>query len=558
MTTPPSSDVEVAPEVPPREPAPPKKPTTAPALRPWEFLRWIWRQLTSMRTALILLFLLALAAIPGSLIPQTRVDPSAVAAFQDRHPQLSPLFERIGMFEVYSSVWFSAIYLLLMLSLVGCFVPRLRVYFTASRARPPQAPRNLSRLAAYDTWTTDESPAEVQERARTLLAGQRRRVDAYDGDDHAAVVSAEKGYLREAGNLLFHVAVLVVLVGVALTGLYGFKGSVAVVSGDGFSNTLVQYDDFTPGGRFDASSDLAPFSFNVDDFNVNWDRKGAGTGTPLRFDADLSVTDNPGDQPYPYDLRVNHPLQVDGTSVYLIGHGYAPKVTVTDGNGDVAFSGPVIFLPQDSSFLSYGVIKAPYAAPEQLGFEGYFFPTASLCDGAPCSIFPDADNPVLSLVAYRGDLGLDQGSQSVYVLDKDKLTPFTTPGGKPRALLLRPGEKVSLGKGAGSISFDGYERFVKLSITRQPGKVVPLVGVLSAIVGLLGSLFIRPRRTWVRARTADGRTVVEVAALDRVSGGDPDTHVHEVATALRPHDTSEPPAPEHNDDQTLRREDDPR
>jgi cytochrome c biogenesis protein len=538
----------VAPDLPPRDPTPPKRPTTAPALRPLEFLRWIWRQLTSMRTALILLFLLAVAAIPGSLIPQTRVDPSAVAAFKDRHPDLTPLFERIGMFEVYSSVWFSAIYLLLMLSLVGCFVPRIRVYLTAARARPPRAPRNLSRLSAYSTWTTDESPAEVQERARALLAGQRRRVDTYDAD-RVAVVSAEKGYLREAGNLLFHVAVLVVLVGVALTGLYGYKGSVAVVSGDGFSNTLVQYDDFTPGARFDASSDLAPFSFDVDDFNVTWDREGAGEGTPLKFDANLSVTDEPGDKPYSYDLRVNHPLQVDGTSVFLIGHGYAPKVTVTDGNGDVAFSGPVIFLPQDSSFVSYGVIKAPYADPEQLGFEGYFFPTASLCDGAPCSTFPDADNPVLSLIAYHGDLGLDQGAQSVYVLDKDKLTPFTTPGGKPRPLLLRPGEKVSLGNGQGSIRFDGYDRFVKLSITRQPGKVVPLVGVLSAIVGLLGSLFIRPRRTWVRAHADDGRTVVEVAALDRVSGGDPNAHVDEVTTALRR---------EQRPEQNPQREDDPR
>src|SRR6188472_4246325 len=89
-------------------PAPPAPPATPPALRPWEFLRWIWRQLTSMRTALILLFLLAVAAIPGSLIPQTRVDPSAVASFKDRHHSLTPLFERIGMFEVYSSVWFSA------------------------------------------------------------------------------------------------------------------------------------------------------------------------------------------------------------------------------------------------------------------------------------------------------------------------------------------------------------------------------------------------------------------------------------------------------------------
>ena len=75
---------------------------SAPALRPLEFLRWIWRQLTSMRTALVLLFLLAVAAIPGSLIPQSRVDPSAVASFKDRHPDLTPMFEKLGMFGVYS------------------------------------------------------------------------------------------------------------------------------------------------------------------------------------------------------------------------------------------------------------------------------------------------------------------------------------------------------------------------------------------------------------------------------------------------------------------------
>ncbi len=220
--------------------------------------------------------------------------------------------------------------------------------------------------------------------------------------------------------------------------------------------------------------------------------------------------------------------------MFLIGHGYAPRVTVKDGDGKVAFSGPVIFLPQDSSFVSYGVIKAPDAAPEQLGFEGYFFPSASLCDGAPCSTFPDADNPVLSLIAYHGNLGIDDGAaQSVYVLDKDKLSMFTTPGGKPRALLLPVGKQVSLGNGKGSISFDGYDRFVKLSITRQPGKIVPLLGVLAAIAGLLGSLFVRPRRTWVRARTVDGRTVVEVAALDRVSGGDAAAHVDDVAVVLR-------------------------
>jgi len=514
----------------------------APALRPREFARWIWRQLTSMRTALILLFLLAVASIPGSLIPQERVDPSAVFLWKQEHPSLTPAFERLGMFSVFSSVWFSAIYLLLMLSLLGCIIPRLKVYARAVRQRPPKAPRRLSRLSAYDTWTTDEPVGAVADRARALLSSQRRRVETFGpsaapveaAEPAEIVISAEKGYLREAGNLLFHVAVVVVLVGVAVTGLFGFKGGAAVISGKGFSNTLIQYDDFTPGTRFD-ESDLTPFSLNVEDFDVRWEREGAGRGTPLTFSADLAVTDEPGATPYDYDLRVNHPLEVGGASVYLVGHGYAPRVTVRDGDGNVARSGPVIFLPQDGSFVSFGVIKVPDAAPTQLGFEGYFFPTAALCDGQPCSTFPDADNPVLSLIAYQGDLGLDQGQpQSVYVLDKSRMQRFETPGGNPRALLLSSGETTQLGDGAGSITFDGYDRWVKLQINKAPGKVVPLVGVLAAIVGLLGSLFVRPRRTWVRIRRADGRTVVEVAALDRVSGGDPAVHVAEVGAALRP------------------------
>jgi cytochrome c biogenesis protein len=272
----------------------------------------------------------------------------------------------------------------------------------------------------------------------------------------------------------------------------------------------------------------------VDDFEVEWKRAGAGAGTPLSFHAILNVVDEPGAEPREYDLRVNHPLTVDGTSVYLVGHGYAPRVTVRDGDGNVAFSGPVVFLPQDGSFLSYGVIKVPDAAPAQLGFEGYFFPTGRLTpEGQPYSAFPDADHPVLSLIPYRGDLGLDSGlAQSVYVLDKDRLQQINEEG-SPQALMLQPGETIELGGGAGSITFEGYDRWVKLQINKAPGKAVPLAGVVVAIAGLLGSLFIRPRRTWVRVRSIDGSTVVEVAALDRVGGGDPQAHVASVSAELR-------------------------
>jgi cytochrome c biogenesis protein len=508
---------------------PPTPPASPPALSPLELGRWAWRQLTSMRTALVLLFLLALAAIPGSIIPQERVDAVAVNRWQDSHPTLTPVYEKLGLFSVYDSVWFSAIYILLVVSLVGCILPRTRIYWKALRARPPRTPRNLDRLPASRSFEVDEEPAAVLERAREVLRRRRYRVEAHDES-----VAAERGYLREAGNLLFHVSVLVVLVGFALGQLYGFKGGVIVVNGQGFSNSLSQYDDFAPGSLFDPG-DLSPFSFTVDDFHVKFARGGPEAGQPLSFDADLTYRETPADAPHRYNLRVNHPLELDGGSVYLVGHGYAPVVTVRDGDGKVAYQGPVVFLPQDSTFESFGVIKVPDAQPDQLGFEGLFLPTYGFTMArGPFSTFPDDLNPVLSMLPYHGDLGLDAGEpQSVYSLDKSDLKVFKKPDGSPYRLDMAVGQTKTLPNGAGSITFDGVDRWVKLQIGSQPGKGIALAGVLLAIVGLLGSLFIRPRRTWVRARRSGGRTVVEVAGLDRSAGGDLEDEVAELERLVR-------------------------
>jgi len=494
---------------------------TPPALSPRELSRWAWRQLTSMRTALVLLFLLALAAVPGSVIPQTRVSPLAVATLRDNNPALAGIYDRLGLFNVYSSPWFSAIYLLLMVSLVGCIVPRSKVYWRALRARPPHAPRNLDRLPEHRHGHTDADPADVADTAVALLRGQRFRVDRYVDERGRHVVAAERGFLREAGNLVFHLSLLVVLVGVAVGALFGYTGGVIVVAGQGFANTLTQYDEFQPGVRFDPAT-LDPFSLRVQDFSVRYQPSGPQRGSPLSFNADVTYTTEPGAPERRYDLRVNHPLQIDGTSVFLIGHGYAPVVSVRDGRGRVVFSGPVTFLPQDSSFTSYGVVKAPDAAPSQLAFEGYFLPTLVFDRQAgPISVFPDAVNPALVLLAYRGDLGLDSGQpQSVYELDRDELVRFRQPDGEPFRMLLSPGQSKTLPNGAGSITFRGLDPWVKLQVSRSPAKIVPLSGVLLAIVGLLASLFIRPRRTWVRAGADGGRTVIEVAGLDRAAGGD--------------------------------------
>ncbi|MDQ4007227.1 MAG: cytochrome c biogenesis protein ResB [Actinomycetota bacterium] len=510
--------------------------TPAPAMTALELLRWSWRQLTSMRTALILLFLLALASIPGSVIPQQAVDPSAVFAFRESSPELARWYDRLGLFHVYSSVWFSAVYVLLMVSLVGCFIPRARQYWRAFRAPPPNAPRHLDRLAVHRTWTsavTDDGAA-VAGRAERLLRDRRYRVRRYVDDQGRHVVAAETGHLREAGNLVFHLSLLVVLFGVAYGALFGFKGGALVVEDQGFSNTLTQYDEFKPGARFDPAS-LDPFTFTVDDFDVTFETRGDQRGQPRSFHADVTYVERPGAPARHHDLAVNHPLQIDGTSVFLVGHGYAPQVTVRDGNGDVAFRGPVPFLPRDSSYTSIGVVKAPDATPQQLGFEGFFLPTVAFDEQrGPYSAFPDALDPALVLTAYHGDLQMAGEPQSVFVLEKGELRQFRQDDGEPFRILLKPGKTVQLPDGMGSISFTGLSRAVQLQISSTPAKVVPLVGVLAAIAGLVVSLFIRPRRAWVRAGRSGGDTVVQVAGLDRVAGGDLAGAIDDLATGIRP------------------------
>ncbi len=475
-------------------------------------VRRLWRQLTSMRTALLLLSLLALAAVPGSILPQRGVNDTMVSEYLRRHPSLGPLLDRFSLFDVFAAPWFAAIYLLLFTSLVGCLVPRLRRQARALLAAPPPAPRHLHRLPASSRWATGARPDVGAIGVAELLRRQRWRVAIRAEEPGPLVagtvhVAAEKGFLRESGNLLFHLGLLALLVGVAMGGLFGYKGNVLVQQGDTFTNTRSSYDSFRPGRLFQ-DGQLAPFAFTLTKFRATYQP----TGMPRSFDAQLSWQRGPTAPIQPVDVQVNHPLLADGAKVYLIGHGYAPHFVVRDGHRQVAFDGYVPFLPQDANFTSTGVIKVPDAAPDQLGFSGFFLPTTVAGPGGLTSAFPAVRNPSVVLLAYRGDLGLSSGiSQSVYELDTSRLRRVATG-------LLAQGQTMAL-PGGGSITFEGYREFATFQVTSDPGKLVALTAAVLILTGLLLSLRVRRRRLWVRLSAASGGTAVEVGGLAR---NDPD------------------------------------
>ena len=469
------------------------------------WLRWGWRQLTSMRTALVLLLLLALAAIPGSLVPQRTSDPNGVLQFQQNDPETYDVLNRFGLFETFGSPWFSAIYILLFVSLIGCIVPRTKHHFDALRARPPRTPARLERLAGFETAPSATDPERAIAEAQKLLTASGYRTERY-----GTSVSAERGYLRETGNLVFHVSLVVLLVGIALTGLYGFKGTVLVTDGGSFANAREFYDVFEPS-RLYSDSQLAPFSFTLDKFSATYQP----SGEPTSFDAKIHYRSSPDATPKPYDIRVNHPLDIDGAKLFLVGHGYSLRISVTNPAGQTVYDGATPFLPDDSMFTSHGVVKIPdFGGGKQLGLTGFFYPTAAITpSGSLASVFPGPKDPVLSLAAWRGNLGMDSGApQSVYSLDVAALKNIGV-------TQLTPGKSWKLRDGT-TVTFHGIDQWATFQVAHEPGKRTLLVGAILVIAGLLASLRVRRRRFWLRAIPAaaddpDRRTVVMAAGLAR-------------------------------------------
>jgi len=462
--------------------------TQLPELGSVGLFRFAWRQLTSMRTALVLLMMLGIAAIPGSLIPQRTQNPMAVSAYFKSSPGQAKWMDQLSLFDVYGSPWFSAIYILLFISLIGCVLPRTIEHFHAARALPPATPKNLNRMDFYSSWTAN---GDELVKARTWFKKNRFRVIENDGS-----ISAEKGYSRETGNLFFHLALIFVLLGISISSLFGMRGEAIINVGERFVNTPTSYDSLAYGKLF-KDGKLANFMLKVDSFDAQYN---VVTSAPEDYTLNVTLYDRAFSKGQKKVIKVNSPLTIGSTKIYLQANGYSPVVTVRDSQGNVGMQGPIPFLPQDGNLRSIGAIKVPDAVP-QVGFVGSFLPTYERTNGnGAISAFPQALDPRLLLSAWSGDLGLDSGvPQSVYRIDTSTMKQIGLKS-------LKPGE--SFAYAGGSLTFEGYVQWVNLQVVDDSGKNFALLGAIVSILGLLASLFTRRRRIWIRVGSD-----VEVAGL---------------------------------------------
>lgn len=494
------------------------------------FLRNQWRRLTSMKTALMLLFLLTIAALPGALLPQWSTSRANTLQFIIDHPEIGPWLNRLGFFNVFSSPWFAAVYLLLFISLIGCVTPRSREIMQQIRQGPrASAPRNLSRLPHHAVVAATGDVSDIGEYIRGRLRRTsfgRWRTAMRREPNGTVIIAAEKGYLRDVGNLSFHISLLALLLSTSIGSLFGYEGSVIITEGEGFcASSPIAFDDFRPGALVDATT-TTPFCIDVDAFHATYTQTGlaASFQADIRFQIDAEL----GTENWQHRaLEVNDPLRFSGERLYLMGHGYTPTFRVAFPNGETRnYAQP--FLPSDSLFTSEGAIKVTdppgYTQDQlldnQLAVVGIFAPTAVLANDILSSGYPSQLNPGVSVEIYRGDLGMADGRpQSVFAIDNNQVTRGLLV--KQAQAFLAIGQSTTLDDGT-EITFTGAKEFVSVQISYDPAQGWALVSILVMIAGLMASLLIKRRRLWYRiqpgsAQRAErsGSVVIEVGGLAR-------------------------------------------
>jgi cytochrome c biogenesis protein len=333
-----------------------------PTHRPSSGLRFYawreWKTLRRMRTAVILLAIIAGFSVIATELPQRALQPERVSGYIQTHTLLGPWFDRLGFFAVYESWPLIVAVLLMYVSLGNCVITRGHALYKRWRKKLPRNPQ----------------------------------------------------FIGEAGSLVFHLSFFVLLLGVLYNLAGGFTAFVNVVEGDSVVEARPSYDQIEEGLLYNPTSHRG-FEVRVDRFNASY----YNSGKPSDFVTHAEVFDQ-GRKVAEKDIRVNQYLAYNDVKFYQASYGWAPVVQVTDPNGKVVFDSPVVMFG-DPAF-SNGVLKIPAAgAPgQQLGARMFFAPDIQGTAQNPVAGTANLVNPGLSMIFFQGDLHADR-VQNVYDLD---------------------------------------------------------------------------------------------------------------------------------------------
>lgn len=379
-----------------------------------------------------------------------RYDPLVGSAVVD-------VLDRLDVFHVFSSWWFSLALVLLLVSIVACTIdrtPRLWREVADVRVVQPEAyfdPRLPNRAA------TDRVPLEA---VRAALRRHRFRLREAELDGVHFVYGDRNQYTKLA-TLLTHTGLVLFLVAAAVTTKLGFERGLAVPIGD------------TQTVQAIGTPDLLVVK------NYDFEAPGLDTGQASDFTTDLGVFQN-GREIARKTIRVNDPLSVAGFTFHQNGFGPAPDLLISDRVGRPLWSGPVP-LTDSVGDVPVGTLDVP---------------------GRPAG---------LQLLLDRST----DGSAQVVILPYVAAPTASDPGGVAtgRPVGLAPGASAPIAGTDFSVAVRSISAYSVLIAKSDPGQGIVWLAFGSLIAGIVITFYLPRRRVWARLAPDGGLSLV--ARADR-------------------------------------------
>ena len=447
-----------------------------------------------MRTGLVLILGLGLLSLIGTLLVQApaglAADPAAytswVASIHSKYGGWTPVFDRLGFFAIFTSIWFKAIMVLLTTSVLACSVNRApRLWKIAFHPRTRMGETFFTHAPLRAGVLVPAEPDETMDYVREVLESHRFRTIT-DPDDDGLNLYADRFRWGPFGTVVAHLSFVVILVGFFLSATTGFKNTQFIVP----VGSTVQVGNGT-------GLSVKAMSFN-DAYYPD--------GSPSDYASDLVLYKN-GAQVDRQTIRVNHPLKRDGVSFYQSFFGEAAAIKVTDSAGKTLYDDAAALQWQsDDGQQSIGKFDI-----KSKGLTVYVIDVAS-----------GKTDP--NIKAGQLQLEVDQAGK------KDPIATQVVDQGKPTTI-------------AGlSYTFERTRQFTGLIVTRDPGAPFVWVGSALLVLGLYMVFFFPHRRVWVRVRkTSGGSEVLCASTMKRDVAFKPQFHrlVTDIQLAGTPSNTTQ-------------------
>lgn len=428
---------------------------------------WVYRQLTSMRVALLLLGALAVLTLAGTLLAQApaefKGDPRAYADWLDsvrpKYGGWTGILDTLGLFSVFSSIWFKGILLLLSASLISCSVRNIpRLWRVATRPRMVMTEAFFERAPHRESIVSETDPKTALEAVRATFRSHHFRT-AVKRDGDSVHVCADRFRWAPFGRIVAHLSFVVILIGAALSATGGFRE-------DGFAVPV--------GGKAKIGHGTG-LTVEAKSFSDSY----YASGEPRDYASQL-VLYRDGKPVKSQEVRVNHPMRYEGVSFFQSFFGPAEVIEAKDGNGEVLFNRGVPLL---------------YGSKDETHAIGRFS-------------LPEKGLMVFVVSPQSGEvdprIGAGQAQLEIYRSGSD------TPVGFRVLSQGRPARIAGV-----DFTFVRERQFAGLIVARDPGSTLIWIGATFLVLGMCTTFFFPHRRVRAVVKRREGRSETGVAAIRR-------------------------------------------